>query len=236
MTAWRAARPSRRWRSKTLSSPSSSIRSSATSSAMKSDTAGVNGLSGGSLRWPFDGAVPVEVVARAAAAPRRARARARLRWRSRARAGTSAPSANRPTTTSTSHSSCGSGTAPRPEIASTTMSASCSCATCVSAWMSLSDGGRGLRERREDDLDVRVLAEQAVEVRRVDLAAPARVVMDDLRRHVSASSTSARRTSRRRRRGRLVTGLDQVRGGRLHSTRAGGRRSRARRSGSGTPP
>ncbi len=53
LTACRAARPSRRWRSKTSSRPSSSISSSATSSAMKSDTAGVNGLSGGSLRWPF---------------------------------------------------------------------------------------------------------------------------------------------------------------------------------------
>jgi hypothetical protein len=53
LAASRVARPSSRWRSKTSSSPSRSIISSATSSPRNSVTAGVNGLSGGSWRWPF---------------------------------------------------------------------------------------------------------------------------------------------------------------------------------------
>src|SRR5207248_5486445 len=53
LTAARAAPPSTRWRSKTCSRPSSAMSPSATSRPMNSVTAGVNGLSGGSLRWPL---------------------------------------------------------------------------------------------------------------------------------------------------------------------------------------
>ena len=82
------------------------------------------------------------------------------------------------------------------------------------------DAGRGLAQRREDDLDARVGGEQAVDLGRVEAAAPAGLVARGVGLVGVGELDPALAELARRAREHAVAGPDEVRDGGLHGARA----------------
>ncbi len=177
------------------------------------------------LALALGGLVPVEVVAAVGllgGVVERALADA---TRSRGRAGTSAPSGSRRRRRRCPTSSWRSSAAPRPETASTTRMAPWRLATSAIAGDVVDDAGRGLAQRREDDLDAVVLGQQPVDLARVQPLAPAGLVADGLAAVGLAQLDPALAELAGRARQHRLAGADEVGGGGVHRARAAGARS-----------
>ena len=165
-------------RSKTSSSPSSSIMPSATSSAATRPTAGVNGLSGGSFRCPAS-VGPVEVEARGVA-------RGRVLERRLVGARERQPGRRHQRLLRAGHHHVevplvlGIGTAPSPGHRVHRDQGPMAVGHLAELPDVVDHAGGGLREGGEHHLHLGVLAEHAVQAGRVDLAAPLGLPVDRL--------------------------------------------------------
>ena len=171
------------------------------------------------LRLALRGLAPVEVVAAAGLAFAASSARSLTEAKARP-GGVMSAFCEPATTTSTPHASCSSRAAPRPETASTTSSAPWRLTTSAIAWMSCTMPGRGLAQRGEDDLDARVLPQQAVDVGRIEAHAPARLVADEVGPVGLAELDPALAELARGQRERLGPRAHEVGDGGLHGARA----------------
>ena len=161
----------------------------------------MNGLSGGSLRWPLDRALPSRSRSAAGVARGRVLERGLVGARERqARAATSAPSATRPRPRPRPTRPAGAARRPAPDTASTAISAPWRWATSASSRTSLTTPVEVSEKVVNTTSTSGVLAEHAVQLGGVDLAAPLGLPVDGLgRRRRRTARPSARRTCRRRR-------------------------------------